>query len=72
VEVREARSGFSISWPGDLVVTLHRHPGTAMFHDDPILVRVEKGGIRISELPATDDGTFALPSGCRFRPPAIR
>jgi hypothetical protein len=62
VEFRHAKCGYSVSWPGELVVTLHAHPGTGLFRDIPIRVSVEKGRLTLAEL-----GPDAV-----FRPPALR
>jgi LysM repeat protein len=62
VEVLHAKCGYSVSWPGELVVTLHRHPGTGMFYDDPKQVSVVGGRISIS----------ALGGDSEFRPPSLQ
>jgi hypothetical protein len=50
-----AKQGFSISWRDGLVVTLHRHPGTGMFYDDPM--HVSKKGEKLIFAPVADDSS---------------
>jgi hypothetical protein len=46
-----AKLGFSIRWrDGDLVITLHEHPGTGMFVDTALRVRVEAARLVIARV----------------------
>jgi len=51
--IQETRSfvafAFSVAWYQGLVVTLHHHPGTGMFYDQPMHVTVERGKLLIED-----------------------
>ena len=55
VKVMMAKCGYSVSWEGGLVVTLHKHPGTDMFWDAPYRVDSAGGRLALIEVDATSN-----------------
>nr|NQU93532.1 hypothetical protein [Bacteroidota bacterium] len=49
LDVFTAKMGYSVSWDTDLIITLHKHPGTDMFLNQEMNVGLKDGKLDITK-----------------------